>query len=102
MTYFANINESNTVIQVIVASNAEGLPGIWIEASNDGSITKNYPGIGYTWDALLNGFIAPKPYSSWLLNTNTCEWEAPVPYPTDGLWYQWDETIVNWVLVSIG
>jgi len=53
---------------------------------------KNYAGIGYTYDENRDAFIAPKPFNSWLLNEDTCIWEAPVAYPTDGKDYKWNET----------
>jgi hypothetical protein len=58
---------------------------------------KNYAGIGYTYDSVIDGFIPPQPYPSWLLNTTTGLWEAPVPYPTDGKHYTWDEDTQSWV-----
>ena len=58
---------------------------------------KNYAGIGYTYDSVIDGFIPPQPYPSWLLNTTTGLWEAPVPYPTDGKQYVWDEDVLSWV-----
>jgi hypothetical protein len=58
---------------------------------------KNYAGIGYTYDQTRDAFIPPKPFDSWTLNEDTCRWEAPVAYPTDGKIYIWDETITNWV-----
>jgi hypothetical protein len=58
---------------------------------------KNYAGIGYTYDSVIDGFIPPQPYPSWLLNTTTGLWEAPVPYPTDGKQYTWDEATQSWV-----
>ena len=61
---------------------------------------KNYAGIGYIYDATLDAFIPPKPYPSWLLNTTTCQWEAPVPYPTDGKSYYWDEATLSWVEIT--
>ena len=60
---------------------------------------KNYAGLGYTYDDVIDGFIPPKPYPSWLLNTNTGLWEPPVPYPTDGKLYTWDEATESWVEV---
>jgi hypothetical protein len=60
---------------------------------------KNYAGIGYTYDNVIDGFIPPKPYASWLLNTTTGLWDAPVPYPTDGKTYEWDENTQSWILV---
>jgi hypothetical protein len=58
---------------------------------------KNYAGIGYTYDDVIDGFIPPKPYPSWLLNTTTGLWDPPVPYPTDGKRYEWDEATQSWV-----
>ena len=57
----------------------------------------NYAGIGYTYDPTRDAFIPPKPYPSWALNETTCLWEPPVPYPTDGEMYDWDETTETWV-----
>jgi hypothetical protein len=67
---------------------------------------KNYAGLGYTYDAGRDAFIAPKPYASWLLNETTCLWESPVPYPTDvgteenPKRYSWDEATTSWVEVT--
>ena len=61
---------------------------------------KNYAGYGYTYDEQRDAFIPPKPYPSWVLNEATCWWDAPVPEPTDGKMYAWDETQVNWVEIS--
>ena len=58
---------------------------------------KNYAGIGYTYDYARDAFIPPKPYPSWVLNSNTCLWEAPVAYPEDGKLYIWDEENQNWI-----
>jgi hypothetical protein len=61
-------------------------------------LRKNYAGIGYTYDAARDAFIPPTPYASWLLNEDTCLWEAPIAYPTDGEIYTWDEDTQQWVL----
>ena len=58
---------------------------------------KNYAGLGYTYDEIIDGFVPPKPYPSWLLNTTTGLWDAPVPYPNDGKRYEWDEDTQSWV-----
>ena len=58
---------------------------------------KNYAGIGYTYDSVIDGFIPPKPYPSWVLDEQTCLWDAPTPYPTDGGQYAWDEATQSWV-----
>ena len=60
-------------------------------------LRKNYAGMGYTYDADKDAFIAPKPYASWTLDNDTCIWEAPVAYPDDGEKYVWSEDDTNWV-----
>ena len=62
---------------------------------------KNYAGIGYSYDEQRDAFIAPKPYASFVLNEDTCLWEAPVPYPTDGERYLWNEEELEWVLQTL-
>jgi hypothetical protein len=59
---------------------------------------KNYAGIGYTYDEARDAFIPPQPFASWVLNEDTCLWEAPIPYPTDGEMYVWDEDTQQWIL----
>jgi len=63
---------------------------------------KNYAGIGYTYDENRDAFIPPKPegLDSWILNENSCVWEAPIPYPSDGKNYLWNEENQQWDLVS--
>lgn len=63
---------------------------------------KNYAGIGFTYDEERDAFIPPQPFESWVLNEDTCLWDAPVPYPTDGAMYVWDEETVNWLEVENG
>lgn len=60
----------------------------------------NYAGVGYTYDEGRDAFIPPKPYESWLLNEDTCLWEAPVAYPEDGGEYEWDERTQSWIIFS--
>jgi hypothetical protein len=62
---------------------------------------KNHAGIGYTYDSNRDAFIAPKPYNSWILNESTCNWDAPVVYPTDGQRYSWNEETQSWTLQTI-
>ena len=62
---------------------------------------KNHAGVGYTYDLNRDAFIPQKPYNSWLLNESTCNWEAPVAYPTDGQIYSWNEENQNWTLQNI-
>jgi len=115
MAHFAELDDNNIVKQVIVVANEELLDneveseakgiafcqtllgGNWKQTSYNGNIRKNYAGIGYTYDANRDAFIAPKPFESWVLNEDTCRWDAPIPYPTDGKPYHWDEDSLSWV-----
>jgi len=72
--------------------------GTWIETKMDGSIRKNYAGIGFSYDSTRDAFIPPQPYPSWTLNEDTCLWECPVAYPTDGNIYIWNEETQAWDL----
>lgn len=125
MADFAKLVENNVVAQVIVVNDdalgnlpfpesepvgiafCQSLFGAdtrWVQTSYNADFRYNYAGIGYTFDPTPspNGaFIPPKPYPSWLLNTNTFQWEPPVPYPSDGGIYEWDEETQSWVLVPI-
>jgi len=114
MAHFAEIDENNVVIQVIVVSNDELLfdgieseskginfckslfGGTWVQTSYNNKIRKNFAGIGFTYDKNRDAFIPPKPYHSWILNEDTCKWEAPIPYPTDGKLYEWNEADQKW------
>ena len=64
------------------------------------ALRANYAGIGDVYDPTNDVFYAPQPYSSWTLNQSTWLWEAPVPYPTDGKRYKWNETTLSWVLTE--
>ena len=68
-------------------------------ADQSKAFRKNYAGIGYTYDSQRDAFIPPKPYSSWTLNEETCLWDSPVPYPTDGERYTWNEENQTWDLI---
>ena len=105
MSHWAEIDENNTVLRVLVGNNSEpdegeafmnSLGGTWVKTSYNGNIRKNYAGIGYTYDTGRDAFISPKPYESWVLNEETCQWESPVPRPTDGVMYQWNEELADW------
>ena len=116
MAHFAELDENKIVTQVIVVSNAELIDngveseakGIafcaslfghdrWKQTSYNGNIRKNYAGVGYTYDAQLNAFVAPRPYQSWTLDTISCQWKPPVPYPEDGGRYVWHEASKSWL-----
>lgn len=114
MAHYAFLDENNIVTQVIVGRNeTEVVDGIsdWEayyaefmgqpckRTSYNGNIRKNYAGIGFKYDAERDAFIPPKPFDSWVLNEDTCNWDAPTPYPTDGGFYRWVEADLNWQLV---
>jgi len=123
MAHYAQIDANNIVTQVIVAeqdfidSGAVGDPATWIQTSYNtfGGIhrlggtplRKNYAGIGYTYDAARDAFIAPRPFASWVLDETSCQWQAPVPMPSDAgtgdppKFYRWDESQVNWVAETL-
>ena len=115
MAHYAFLDENNVVTHVIVGKD-ENENGIdWEEYYGakrtsyntvagrhrlDGTpFRKNYAGAGYYFDEVRDAFIAPKPYDSWVLNEETCFWEPPTLYPTDGQVYQWVEDDLNWQLV---
>ena len=115
MAHFAKLDENNVVTQVIVVANsdtadASGVEkehigaafcerlfgGTWKQTSYNGTIRKNYAGIGYTYNADIDAFVPPKPFASWTLNNETAQWEAPVAMPIDDKMYTWDEATTSW------
>lgn len=96
-TYYANI-VNGKVANVIVADSSfvSGLGGTWLETKPDHSIRGNFAGIGFTYDSIKDQFIPQQPYPSWHLNS-TGQWNAPTPYPSDGLPYFWNEKSLTWV-----
>ena len=108
MSHFAKINENNIVTQVIVADQEfiNKIQGEWIQTSYNTyggkhllggtPLRYNYAGIGYIYNREHDAFYAPQPYNSWILNKETFIWEPPIPYPTDGKMYNWNENIINW------
>jgi hypothetical protein len=121
MAHYAFLDENNIVTEVIVGKdesnfNWEQQYGMFrgqlckrtsyntiggVHQLGGTPFRKNYAGIGFTYDQTRDAFIAPKPYSSWLLNEESCQWESPIPYPQDGNKYTWNETIKNWEVVTI-
>ena len=119
MAHFAKLDNTNTVLEVLAVHNNELLvngienetKGVefltnwsggytnWKQTSYNGKIRKNYAGAGFTYDPIRDAFIPPKPYASWLLNEESCRWDAPVPYPNDGKMYRWDESTLAWVVL---
>lgn len=113
MAHYAFLDENNIVTEVIVGIDETELiedlsPEIWygnfrnqtcVRTSYNGNIRKNYAGIGYSYDEERDAFIPPKPFDSWLLDEEICQWQSPVPYPSEvpeGTFYVWNEDIVNW------
>lgn len=121
MAYFAKLGTGNIVEQVISINNAvikdaNGVEqeqlgvdfinklyntrDVWKQTSYNNNFRKNYAGIGYQYDQTRDAFISPKPFNSWVLNEDTCIWEAPVAMPTteleDNQYYSWNESIINW------
>jgi hypothetical protein len=111
MAHYARI-ENGIVTQVIVieadvlATGLWGDPASFVQTSYNTQggqhpegrpLRKNFAGVGFTYDAQRDAFIPPKPFNSWLLDEETCLWNAPVPMPTDGKMYKWDEATTSWV-----
>ena len=110
MAHYAFLDSNNIVTEVIVGIDEteliEGLhPEIWYgnfrnqtckRTSYNNNYRKNYAGIGYTYDQERDAFIAPKPYTKWVLNEEICKWEAPTPYPTDNKRYVWNDNQGEW------
>jgi hypothetical protein len=120
MAHFAQLDQNNIVTQVIVVPNNElldngveseskgidfckslyGADTVWKQTSYDGTFRRNFAGIGFLYNQLRDAFIQPRPYSTWVLNNTTYQWEAPIPCPDDDRLYAWDEYTNNWVDVG--
>lgn len=130
MSYFAKVptivNGKGIVEEVIradqdfIGSGFVGDPLLWIQTSyntrggvyylpdsstpdtdQSKALRANYAGIGYTYDSINDVFYAPQPYPSWTISAPAWTWQAPVPYPTDGKSYSWDESTLSWVEVIV-
>lgn len=118
MAHFAELDENNIVTRVLVIEQEElntgnfGDPSKFVQTSYNTwkgvhglggtPLRKNFAAIGYTYDAERDAFMPPKPYNSWVLNEITCHWDAPIPYPTDGKLYEWNEETNSWTDISEG
>jgi hypothetical protein len=117
MAHFAELDEKNVVLRVIVVDNAKlldnlgneneqagidyihnilGPDSIWVQTSYNGSFRVRFAGQGYTYDQNHDAFITPKPFPSWTFSDNILDWVPPVPYPEDGNRYAWDENTTSW------
>ena len=116
MAHFAQLDNNNTVIQVIVVNDndckdSEGneseavgaefcqklFGGRWLQTSYNNNIRKNYAGPGFIYNPELDIFIPPKPFPSWNFDNNTKDWMAPITYPSDGKTYYWNEEFQQWI-----
>jgi hypothetical protein len=119
MAYFAELDPNNVVLRVLSVSNDNcpdpapdneqqgidflaslGLGTSWKQTSYHGNFRKQYAGIGYTYDADADVFVSPSPFPSWSLDENY-DWQAPVPYPSDGESYVWDEEDQAWIATEV-
>ena len=115
MAHFAKLGVGNIIEAVHVVSNniatseQAGIDflnnlynsrDVWVQTSYNGNIRKNFASVGYTYDQTKDAFIAPKPYASWILNEDTCLWEAPSVIPDDGERYTWNESTTTWDIVE--
>jgi hypothetical protein len=122
MAYFAKLGTGNIIEQVIsinnsVITDSNGVEqeqlgvdfinklyntrDVWKQTSYNNNFRKNFAGIGYQYDQNRDAFIAPKPFNSWLLNEDSCQWESPVSYPQDDNEYNWNELTLTWNIVEI-
>jgi len=122
MAYFAKLGTGNIVENVISINNAvitdsNGIEqeqlgvdfinklyntrDVWKQTSYNNNIRKNYAGIGYQYDQTRDAFIPPKPFNSWILNEDTCRWNAPVAKPQDEKRYTWNESTLTWNIVEL-
>jgi hypothetical protein len=119
MAHFARLNDNNIVEDIHVVANyvieINGIESeqaginflkqihgdfIWKQTSYNATLRKNFASIGSQYDLMRDAFISPKPYSSWVLDEDTCLWKAPIAYPTDDKRYDWSETNQQWIEVA--
>jgi hypothetical protein len=118
MAHFAKLGTGNIIERVEVVSNdiatteqagsdflnkIYNTRDVWKQTSYNNTIRKNFAGIGFNYDQQRDAFIAPKPYNSWILNEQTCNWESPIPIPSDASFekrYTWNESLVNWEIIE--
>jgi len=116
MAHFAELDQNNVVTRVVSINTLVCLNSLgqeveeigktfcqnlfntpnWVQTSYNNKIRKHFARAGYTYNSGLDAFIPPQPYASWTLDSNTCDWVSPVPYPTDGKDYKWNEATLSW------
>ena len=118
MAHFCKMDDNNVVIDVNVVNNSDiqdlsfpesepvgiafltqwsGGYSNWKQTSYNNNFRVRYASVNYTYDPILDAFIPPKPFPSWLLDNKTCDWDAPVPKPADGRDCYWDEQTQSWI-----
>ncbi len=109
MAHFAEIDDGSRVLRVLVVPDDQehrgqdylaldlGLGGRWVQTSYNASIRYNFAGTGYTYDPGRDAFVPPAPFVSWVLDEATCQWDPPIPYPSDGGPYRWNEEDGGWI-----
>jgi hypothetical protein len=122
MAYFAKLDSDNIVTRIDVVANdvllddnnneveQNGIDflrdfygdanGVWVQTSYNGTIRKNYAGVGYKWDSAKDGFVPPKPHNGWTLDSATCQWQPPTACPDDGNPYIWDDVNEEWSQIT--
>lgn len=119
MAHFVELNNQNIVQRVVVLANdvlldesgveqeaigidfcGQLLGGSWKQTSYNSNFRKNFAGIGFSYDSVIDAFIAPKPFNSWSLDEETCQWQAPIEMPDDGSIYIWNEEATSWSLAG--
>jgi hypothetical protein len=122
MAHYAFLNMQNIVTEVIVGKDETDGPTNWeihygnireqvckrtsfntsggVHLNGGTPFRKNYAGIGYTYDETRDAFIPPQPFDSWVLDEDSCLWEAPTAYPDDGERYTWNEETTSWDIVT--
>ena len=111
MAHFAEIDENNMVLRVIVVDNAyesygsvwceKIFGGTWIQTSYNNNIRKNFAAAGYKYDPVKDAFIPPKPFESWIFDEDKCIWNPPIPIPDTENLYIWDENTISWKRIDI-
>jgi hypothetical protein len=122
MAHFAQLNETNKVVRVLVVNNENlidstgneteqkgieflqslfGHETRWVQTSYNGNFRKRYAGIDFTYDSVRDAFVPRQPFPSWVLDESTCNWVAPIPYPDDDKFYTWDEADQLWKEIEI-
>jgi hypothetical protein len=111
MSHFAEIDENNMVVRVLVVPDEQehrgqeflaedlNLGGTWIQTSYNHNIRKQYAGIGYSYNSEADVFIKPQPFPSWTLDINF-DWQPPIEFPNDGKFYEWNEETISWIEIE--